>query len=112
MSREMKDSGIPWIGEVPKDWYTHRLKSIFTSRVSGEWGDDEQHNSQDRVCLRIADFDYSPKVSGAYWEIARELCINKSTVADDRRLRVGRNSELLNRSLRPHLLDHRELQLC
>ena len=22
----------------------------------------------------FADFDYSPKVSGAYWEIARELC--------------------------------------
>lgn len=34
MSREMKDSGIEWIGEIPKEWEAIRAKSIFTQRSS------------------------------------------------------------------------------
>lgn len=30
MSREMKNSGIPWIGEIPKDWKVVRTKNIFS----------------------------------------------------------------------------------
>ena len=26
MSREMKDSGVEWIGEIPKDWKLQRVK--------------------------------------------------------------------------------------
>lgn len=29
MGRLMKDSGIPWIGEIPADWSIERMKSIF-----------------------------------------------------------------------------------
>jgi len=29
MSRAMKDSGIPWIGEIPKDWETNQTSAIF-----------------------------------------------------------------------------------
>ena len=29
MSREMKYSGIPWIGEIPKDWSINLLSSLF-----------------------------------------------------------------------------------
>lgn len=29
MSREMKHSGIEWIGEVPEHWGVKRLKEIF-----------------------------------------------------------------------------------
>lgn len=29
MSREMVDSGIPWIGDVPKEWKKIRIKHIF-----------------------------------------------------------------------------------
>lgn len=32
MSREMKDSGIEWIGEIPKGWKTCRLKNILSSK--------------------------------------------------------------------------------
>ena len=32
MSRAMKDSGIPWIGKVPKDWNTPLLKGVFRER--------------------------------------------------------------------------------
>lgn len=30
--REMKDSGIAWIGEIPVDWSTKRVKHIFTRK--------------------------------------------------------------------------------
>lgn len=30
--REMKDSGITWIGEVPKDWEIGKLGSLYTQR--------------------------------------------------------------------------------
>lgn len=30
---EMKDSGIEWIGQIPKHWKTKRLKQIFDERV-------------------------------------------------------------------------------
>lgn len=32
MSREMKDSGIPWIGEIPKDWETNRIGNLYALR--------------------------------------------------------------------------------
>ncbi|WP_368242508.1 restriction endonuclease subunit S [Intestinibacter bartlettii] len=32
MSREMKDSGIEWIGEIPKDWEIKPLKHILKER--------------------------------------------------------------------------------
>ena len=28
--REMKDSGVEWIGEIPSDWKTARIKQLFT----------------------------------------------------------------------------------
>ena len=30
--REMKDSGIEWIGEIPKEWETQKAKWIFKER--------------------------------------------------------------------------------
>ena len=39
--REMKDSGIEWIGIIPKDWNTTRIKYLstgeFNSFVDGDW---------------------------------------------------------------------------
>ena len=31
-NREMKDSGIEWIGEIPKEWAVQRIKTIFNLR--------------------------------------------------------------------------------
>ena len=58
MSREMKDSGSPWIGKVPKEWIVIRMKSCILRRDGGAWGDSPQNNEGDIICLRIADFDY------------------------------------------------------
>ena len=59
MPREMKDSGIEWIGEIPADWNTYRMKSCISKRDSGAWGDEANGTDGDVICLRIADFDYS-----------------------------------------------------
>ena len=32
--REMKDSGIEWIGEIPADWTLQRGKTIFAQRLT------------------------------------------------------------------------------
>ena len=32
MKVEMKDSGIPWIGEIPKDWETSKVKRIMRNK--------------------------------------------------------------------------------
>lgn len=38
MAREMKDSGIEWIGEIPKDWKVVKVKNIFknTKKIVGD----------------------------------------------------------------------------
>lgn len=56
--REMKDSGIAWIGDIPARWNLLRLKTIISSRQGGDWGQDPQGNDNDIICLRIADFDF------------------------------------------------------
>lgn len=42
MSRELKYSGIPWIGDIPKDWKTKRLKNVgfLYGGLTGKSGDD------------------------------------------------------------------------
>ena len=41
--RAMKDSGIPWIGEIPKDWETKNIGQFYTHRVE-----------------KVSDKDYAP----------------------------------------------------
>lgn len=40
--REMKDSGIAWIGVIPQDWEIVRTKSLYCSakEIAGDWADD------------------------------------------------------------------------
>lgn len=56
--RQMKDSGIEWIGEIPEDWEQIRLKSLFTDRNGGAWGDEAKNDANDIICIRVADFDF------------------------------------------------------
>ena len=57
--REMKDSGVAWIGEIPARWGINRLKSFALTHFGGCWGDDAKGNENDVLCIRIADFDFS-----------------------------------------------------
>ena len=75
----MKDSGVPWLGEVPEHWDVRRLKHAYrrivggstpSSAEAGYWGGDiiwvtpadvskqngssrPSAESHERVCLRV-----------------------------------------------------------
>ena len=54
---ELKDSGVEWIGKIPKDWEVLKLKRIIHNIKNGIWGDYERHNSDDIPCIRILNFE-------------------------------------------------------
>ena len=45
--RKMKDSGVEWIGEIPKDWNCMRLKFAFGNSNVGESVDKELYSSDE-----------------------------------------------------------------
>ena len=53
-----KDSGIAWIGEVPKNWNCKRMKFCIDKSFAGVWGDDARGDENDVRCYRVADFRY------------------------------------------------------
>lgn len=55
---EYKDSGIPWIGNIPAKWELRRIKNLISSHQVGAWGDEPQEDENDRICVRVADFDF------------------------------------------------------
>lgn len=55
---ELVDSGIEWIGKIPKGWEVKKVKHLIDSIESGVWGDNSAENNYDIKCLRVADFDY------------------------------------------------------
>lgn len=58
--REMKDSGVEWIGEIPKDWEVKRVGSYFSER---------KNPNTDDLSLQPLQFRYGnivPKAS--VWE--------------------------------------------
>ena len=44
-----KDSGVEWIGEIPKNWSVKRLKWITEVENSGIWGEDEEFSNSVNV---------------------------------------------------------------
>lgn len=56
MAREMKDSGVPWIGEIPSDWDVSRLKSVAIcfSKGNGITKEDVLING-DTPCVRYGE---------------------------------------------------------
>lgn len=54
---EMKDSGIEWLGKIPKEWEVKKLKYIFESVKNGIWGDDEKGDENDVFCIRVTNFN-------------------------------------------------------
>lgn len=49
MAREYKDSGIEWIGQIPKEWEVCRLKNVgyFYGGLTGKAGDDFNVGDED-----------------------------------------------------------------
>ena len=55
---EMKNSLISWIGQIPAHWRKLPLKRVTISRDGGAWGDEPAGDENDRICMRVADFDF------------------------------------------------------
>ena len=48
MEREFKDSGIEWIGRIPKEWKTERIKALFSER--------NERDCQGRTLLSVSQY--------------------------------------------------------
>ena len=48
----MKNSGIEWIGEIPDDWRTIKVKYVLTANDGGIWGNDPLNLESDKIVLR------------------------------------------------------------
>ena len=57
--RELIDSGIEWLGVIPKNWKYGTLRQFVVNREGGAWGDEPNEDESGMICLRVADFDYS-----------------------------------------------------
>ena len=54
MSREMKDSGVEWLGEIPEDWEITKLKYLGTYINGYAFKPDDWGNTGIRI-IRIQD---------------------------------------------------------
>lgn len=56
-SVELKETNIPWLGQIPAHWGVIRLKSTISDQRNGIWGAEPDGGEDDIVCIRVADFD-------------------------------------------------------
>ena len=78
MAREMKDSGVEWIGEIPKDWKVLKNKNCFTLRKEIVGNSFEEYDllSLTKLGIKIKDKnDFRGKVPenyGTYQNVKKE----------------------------------------
>lgn len=58
MSRAMKDSGIPWIGEIPEGWDTNNIGNLYSIR-------NEKVSDKDYEPLSVTKFGIVPQLDTA-----------------------------------------------
>ena len=69
MSREMKNSGIPWIGDIPKDWGIVRNKNVFSNSkilVGDAWNTTQLLSLTTKGIKAVAIGSTSGKVPDSY----------------------------------------------
>lgn len=54
----LKESLSPWIGSIPAHWKKLPLKRVVLSRDGGAWGGEPLSDDIDRICMRVADFNF------------------------------------------------------
>lgn len=89
MAREMKNSGVQWIGDIPSNWGTLSPRYWVSQRDAGNWGTDERGDELDIICIRIADFDYTRYCIKKGYEytlrnypnyLTKKLCLQKGDI--------------------------------
>lgn len=84
---KMKDSGVEWIGKIPEDWDTVRVKRLVKKQNPGVWGEESKGDANDLPCLRVADFDYD-RLSFSNVETIRNI-------PRDQHVRILKNGSVL-----------------
>ena len=73
MAREMKDSGVAWIGEIPSDWKLSKIGSLYSQRIE-----------------KVSDKDYPPLSVTMKGILPQLVTAAKSDDGDNRKLvRIG-----------------------
>lgn len=94
--REMKDSGIAWLNNIPEDWNNETIRHLMVSRDGGAWGEEPGDDEKGTICLRIADFDYN---KGRFKICAEEDFTRRSyTTAQIERLSLEKGDILIEKS--------------
>ena len=62
--RQMKNSGIEWIGEIPEYWICVKLKNKLIANDGGIWGNDPKSDGCDKIVIRSTEQTIDGK-----WEI-------------------------------------------
>lgn len=52
-----KDSGVKWLGDIPEHWDLIRLLHTIKGCQGGVWGDEPAGDTEDLICIRVADFE-------------------------------------------------------
>ena len=70
MSREMKDSGVEWIGEIPKDWKLQRVKNAFIRKKTEAHQEDPVVLSLARMGVKVRDLSKNEgQIAESYYNI-------------------------------------------
>ena len=54
---EYKKVDLPWIDKIPSHWEIDRIKDSINYNTNGYWGEEQEGNKYDYICIRVADFD-------------------------------------------------------
>lgn len=76
--REMKDSGIEWIGEIPKDWEITKIGMLYNLRIT-----------------KVSDTDYAPLSVTKMGVLPQLETVAKTNAHDDRKL-VKKGDSVIN----------------
>lgn len=78
----MKDSGVDWIGQIPKHWEVRRSKFLFTQRKEQAWKDDVQLSATQAYGV-IPQEEYEQKTGKRVVKIQFHLDKRKHVEQDD-----------------------------
>lgn len=94
--RQMKNSGIAWVGEIPQEWGIRPVRSIVLERTGGCWGGDINCEEEGEICLRIADFDF---YKGRFQDVEiTQLTRRKYSFAQIKRCQLKKGDILVEKS--------------
>lgn len=82
---EMKDSGVEWIGEIPRNWEIKKLK-YWVDFSNGYAFKSEEYQDEGIPVIRIGDVkelvdaENSKRISSKYIDLLPEFCIKKGDI--------------------------------